>query len=75
MDMLDDIEFKITKLELGPGDILAVRTRRTLTSVVAAEMTARLERRLGLPGRVLIVDAETDLAVIAKVENKRAAKG
>jgi hypothetical protein len=74
MDMLDDVEFKIAKLELGPGDILAIRSQRTLTSVVAAELTARLERRLNLPGRVLVVDSEIELSVIAKVENKRAGK-
>jgi uncharacterized protein (DUF1697 family) len=66
MDMLDDVEFQVAGLALAPGDILAVRAGRPITAVVAAELRAQLEHRLGLQGRVLVLDAGAELTVIAK---------
>lgn len=66
MDMLDDVEFKLAKLELGPDDILAVRVAKPITMVTAAELTARLERRLSLEGRVLVLDPGTELTTVAR---------
>jgi hypothetical protein len=64
MDMLDHVEFLVAKLELGPTDVLAVRTTRPLTSVMAAELCVRLERRLNLAGRLLVLDPGTELTVV-----------
>lgn len=66
MDMLDDVEFKVTKLDLGPDDILAVRVGTSISAVTAAELTARLERRLSLEGRVLVLDPGAELTVVAR---------
>jgi hypothetical protein len=68
MDMLDDIEFHVAKLSLAPGETLVVRPARPITSVTGAELRAQLEQRLGLRGRVLVLDAGTELTVIAKGE-------
>jgi len=68
MNMLDDVEFEVAKLTLGLGDILAVRAARPITAVVAAELRAQLEHRLGLQGRILVLDAGAELTVIAKRE-------
>lgn len=66
MDMLDDVEFKVAKLELGPDDILAVRVAKPISMVTAAELTARLERRLSLEGRVLVLDPGAELTAVAR---------
>lgn len=68
MDMLDDVEFQVGKLELGERDILAVRLAKPVTSTQAAELTHRLERRLELPGRVLVLEAGTDLTVVSRTD-------
>jgi hypothetical protein len=73
MNMLDDVEFQIAKLDLGPDDILVVRVAKQITSVSASEMTARLERRLDLQNRVLVLDAGTEVSVVARSEGKDAA--
>jgi hypothetical protein len=66
MNMLDDVEYQLAKLALGPSEILAVRASHPITAVVAAELRAQLERRLGLQGRILILDAGAELTVVAK---------
>lgn len=66
MDMLDDVEFKVAKLDLGPDDILAVRVGALISAVTAAELTARLERRLSLEGRLLVLDPGAELTVVAR---------
>jgi hypothetical protein len=73
MDMLDDVEFQIAKLELGADDILVAQSARPITSVMAAELRAQLEHRLGLQGRVLVLDAGAALTVIAKTDAADAA--
>ncbi|WP_143029443.1 hypothetical protein [Bradyrhizobium brasilense] len=69
--MLDDVEFKIAKLELAEGDILVARLKGTASSVIAAEMRAQLERRLGLQGRVLVIDESVNLQTLSKAEAKK----
>jgi hypothetical protein len=71
--MLDDVEFEVTKLTLGPDDMLAVRPTKSISSVMATELRAQLERRLNLPGRVAVFDAGLELAVITKADAKRVA--
>jgi hypothetical protein len=66
MDMLENVEFQVAKLDLGLNDILAVRLAKPATSVVAAELRAQIERRLSLVGRVLVIDAGTELTVVAR---------
>jgi hypothetical protein len=73
VNMLDDVEFEVTKLTLGPDDMLAVRSAKPLSSVMAAELRAQLERRLNLVGRVLVLDAGLEISVISKADAKRAA--
>lgn len=66
MDMLDDVEFNVAKLDLGPDDILAVRVAKQISAVTAAELTARLERRLSLEGRVLVLEPGSEISVVAR---------
>ncbi|WP_141713642.1 hypothetical protein [Bradyrhizobium elkanii] len=71
MNMLDDVEFRIAKLQLAEGDILVARLKGTASSVVAVEMKAQLERRLNLPGRVLVIDESVNLQTLSKAEAKK----
>jgi hypothetical protein len=71
--MLDDVEFEVTKFTLGPDDMLAARPTKSISSVMATELRAQLERRLNLPGRVVVFDAGLELAVITKADAKRVA--
>jgi hypothetical protein len=64
MDMLDDVEFEIRKLALGPEDILVVRTKTALMHVHAVELRARLERMIN--HKVLVIDPGTELSVVSK---------
>ena len=73
MNMLDDVEFEVTTFTLGPDDMLAVRPTKSISSVMATELRAQLERRLNLPGRVVVFDAGLELAVITKADAKRVA--
>ena len=68
MDMLEDVEFEVAKLELGPTAILAVRVATPITSVLAAEIRLRLERQLGLSGRVLVLEPGTELTVVTAAD-------
>ena len=68
MDMLDDVKFEVARLELGPPDILAVRVAKPVTSVLATEIRSRLERQLGLWGRVLILERGTELTVVTAAD-------
>jgi len=75
MNMADDVEFHIAKLSLGADDMLVVRAAKPITSVMAAEITARIARQFNLTGRVLVVDAGTDVSVVARMDVKPGAKG
>jgi hypothetical protein len=66
MDMLDDVEFQVAKLELGTNDILVVQSARPLTSVMAAELRAQLEHRLGFAGRVMAIEPGMKLSIVSK---------
>ncbi len=68
MDMLDDVRFEVARLELGPTDILAVRVARPITWVMATELRSRLERQLGLSGRVLVLEPGTELTVVTAAD-------
>lgn len=69
--MLDDVEFKIAKLDLGEGDILVMRTKVAVTSVIAAQIKAQTERILGGKNKVMVVPPDIDLSVISKSDAKK----
>jgi hypothetical protein len=74
MNMADDVEFQIAKLSLGADDLLVVRAAKPITSVTATELAARIARQFNLTGRVLVVDAGTELSVVARADLKPAGK-
>lgn len=74
MNMLDDVEFQIAKLALGPDDVLVARINKPASSVIATEMRAQLERRTG-HDLVLVVDSTVDLSVLSKTDAKKLGGG
>lgn len=72
MNMLDDVEFQIAKLALGPDDVLVARIGRPVSSVVTNELRAQLERRTGLD-RVLVISSEVELSILSKADAKKLA--
>lgn len=67
MSDIDDIEFKIARLDLRPGDILVVKCRDRLTR----ETVVRLQEviRATAPGhKGLILERGMDLAILTAAE-------
>jgi hypothetical protein len=63
---LDDIEFKIARLELGPDDVLVVRAAQTLSQDAFKRIMGTLRAVLGEGVRkVLILQPGFELAVLA----------
>ncbi len=72
MDILDDVEFEIRKLELAPSDVLVVRCKGSVSSTAAATLRAYMERYLGEGRKVLVIDQTVlDLTVVTAKDAKR----
>ena len=66
-----ELEYRIGKLELRPGDVVVVKVdRRHLTPEVAQRLHAAVRTALSDDERnkVLILDAEVELSVLTKAE-------
>lgn len=64
---VDDIEFKISRLDLRPGDILVVRCPFLITAATAARLAAAVKEATG-GHRALILDGGMDLAILTAAE-------
>ncbi len=62
-----DIEFKIARLELRPGDVLVVRTKQRLSRAQIDRLADLIKPAIG-SHRCLILDSDTDLAVLTPAE-------
>jgi hypothetical protein len=67
MSAIDDIEFKIARLDLRPGDILVVRCPFLITDTTALRLGAAVREATG-GHRALILDGGMDLAVLTAAE-------
>jgi len=64
-DVFNDFEFKLSRLDLGPDDLLVIKPAVALTSIAAIELAARLGRRFEcLAGRIMIIDPGTELSIV-----------
>lgn len=67
MNDMDDIEFKIARLDLRPGDILVIRCKQHLPMETIARMRAAF-----LPvtkdHKIMVLDGDMDLAVLTAAE-------
>lgn len=59
-----DLEYRITKLALAPGEVLVVKVAHTLTAEIGGRIRERFETYLGARNSVLVIDNSIDLQVI-----------
>lgn len=67
MSAIDDIEFKIARLDLRPGDILVFKCKERLPSEAVARMRYDVGKYLG-GHRALVLDGGLDIAVLTAAE-------
>jgi hypothetical protein len=72
--MADDLDFRIAKLEVKPGDVLVVKIATRITEQIAHDLKLRFEARLPDGVKVLVLDSGIDLSVLSFEEIERRAK-
>jgi hypothetical protein len=72
--MADDLDFRIAKLEVKPGDVLVVKIATRITDQIAHDLKLRFEARLPDAVKVLVLDSGIDLSVLSFEEIERRAK-
>jgi hypothetical protein len=63
MNDIDDIEFKIARLELRPGDVLVVKYAKPLPDTTRQRLMA-IVQEAAIGHRVLVLDGGLDLSVL-----------
>lgn len=66
--MPDDLELRIGKLNLAPGDVLVLKSAERFSPDAIARITLYVRRVCGPQHRVLILDGGIDLAVLTRAE-------
>lgn len=64
---MENLEFRIAKLSLDPGDVLVVKVDKIITAEVAAMIKKQVFEATG-NRRVLVLDKNIDLAVLTSSE-------
>jgi hypothetical protein len=67
MSAIDDIEFKIARLDLRPGDILVVKCETKVTPEMARRMQEVITQ-VARGNRALILEKGTDLSILTAAE-------
>jgi hypothetical protein len=62
--MADDLEFRIAKLEVKPGDVLVVKVDDHITRDRALIIQHKLQTRLPKGVKALVLDKGIDLSVL-----------
>lgn len=63
-DMTDDLEFRIARLRLEPGDVLVARVKGTASAEICHSVYNHVSSVIG-DGRVLVVDERIDFSVLS----------
>lgn len=63
---MDDIEFRLAKLALAPGDVLVVKVAGRLTQQMVDAIGARLRSTIGDGHKLLIIDDLVNLSVLTR---------
>lgn len=66
--MSDDLEFKIAKLDLGPRDILVVKSDTHFALEQVAYLRRMFEEDAKISNKIMIIGPELDLAVLTRSE-------
>jgi hypothetical protein len=65
------LEFTIARLDLQPGDVLVVKVERPI-SMLQRDRIGELFSRVGLPNKILVLEAGVDLAVLSSTGGEEA---
>jgi hypothetical protein len=71
--MSDDLEYRITKLQLRPGDFLVLKSRQPLTDEHVRLLRRAFEEIVGRDHRVIVIDDDLDLSILTKEEADKCA--
>lgn len=63
-----DLEFRIAKLELGPRDVLVVKTAYHIAREVVERIRITLADDAGLTNKIMVIGPDLDLAVLTRAE-------
>lgn len=66
--MIDDLEFRIARLDLRPGDVLVVKVNGPAISGETATAVRRMVNVTIPDHKVLVLDERLDLAVLTQAE-------
>jgi hypothetical protein len=72
--MNNDLEYKIARMDLRPGDILVVKSQHTLSYETVVRIQSDFERVA--PGhKIMVVDKSLDLSILTAAEIEKRAAG
>lgn len=66
--MSDDLEYRIGKLRLEPGDVLVVKVNERLTHEAAYRVRRQMETFVVGSNKILVIDPSCDLSVLTAAE-------
>jgi|GEM_PF-4296324 len=65
-----DLDYRIARLALAPGDVLVVKIDHTLTADIGGRIREQFERAIGGRNKVLVLDNSIDLSVLTADQMK-----
>lgn len=65
---MEDLEYRVGKLSMAPGDVLVVKLGRTVNVEEAQRVRRYVGKAVGEGVPVLIIDGNVDLSVLTKAE-------
>ena len=71
--MTDAIEFKIAKLQLGPRDVLVVKSAYHIPMETVTRIRSTIQADAGIDNQILVIGPDIDLAVLTRSEIERLA--
>lgn len=66
--MPDDLELRIARLRLEPGDVLVLKATERLPHETARCLGDQARQIVGADVRVMVLDSQLDLSVLTKAE-------
>lgn len=63
--MADDLDYRIAKLEVRPGDLLVMKCKGCIDNETARRIKGQFTGLLPDRAKVIVIDDQTDLSVLA----------
>lgn len=65
---MDDLEFRIAKVRISPGDILVVKAKGKLSVESCRRIHDKASEKLPPDVKVIVIDTDVDLAILTRAE-------